>query len=227
MTFKEETFWVMLKNCVLYAKQNRKTWVKKGIILEIFEDLEKTEKELDEVAQLQRDKDPGGFVEKKNLSIQNFVKRAYRLSCKLSLFARKTNNSVLLHDVDIAESTFVRESEISTLKLCSTIIAHGSEHLSQIEKYEVTKEEVDQLSVDLEELKKMPTEINLLSNERKSATREIKDLIVDTRDTLNDLDDAFEGMINDENFLEGWFEARKIKGRHNNKRQIDNEADAA
>jgi len=31
---------------------------------------------------------------------------------------------------------------------------------------------------------------------------------------LDKLDDGFEGMIDDDNYLNGWFAVRKIKGRH-------------
>jgi len=42
----------------------------------------------------------------------------------------------------------------------------------------------------------------------------LKVLITETRILLDKLDDIFEGMIDDDVFVDGWFTFRKIKGRH-------------
>ena len=65
--------------------------------------------------------------------------------------------------------------------------------------------------------------ISMITNDRKSAGRSIKDLIAEARNMLDKLDDAFEGMTDDGVFLDGWFAVRKIKGRHKPKDKIPKE----
>ena len=52
---------------------------------------------------------------------------------------------------------------------------------------------------------------------RKMAVRIINEIISEARIILDRLDDAFEAIIRDEKFLDGWFDARKIKGRSRRK----------
>ena len=56
--------------------------------------------------------------------------------------------------------------------------------------------------------------VGLITNDRKSARRSIKEVIAEARNLLDKQDDAFEGMIDDNAFIDGWFAVRKIKGRH-------------
>ena len=63
-------------------------------------------------------------------------------------------------------------------------------------------------------MEKMQPSIGVITNDRKSARRSIKDLTAEARFILDKLDDGFEGLADDQNFIDGWFAVRKIKGRH-------------
>jgi len=65
--------------------------------------------------------------------------------------------------------------------------------------------------------------IGVITNERKSTGRSIRELIADARIIRDKPDDAFEGMIDDGDFIDGWFSVRKIKGRHKPKEKTANE----
>jgi hypothetical protein len=60
----------------------------------------------------------------------------------------------------------------------------------------------------------------------KGAVRSIKVLIAEARKILSKLDDAFEGMIDDNDFIDGWFDIRKIKGRRKAKPKNDDNNNA-
>jgi len=70
---------------------------------------------------------------------------------------------------------------------------------------------------------KMHPTIGMVTNDRKSACHSIRELIADARIILDKLDDAFEGMVDDGAFLDGWFAVRKIKGRHKPKEKTAKE----
>lgn len=139
---------------------------------------------------------------------------------KLSFYAKK-------NDVDISESALLFASGNEALLKCYTIITRGKEYLPKTTGYGVTTEDLDALTNELAEIEKMYPEIALVSNDRKSAGRSIKELITEARNLLDQLDDAFEGMVDDEEYLKGWFAIRKIKGRRNYGEDKDNDASPA
>ena len=59
--------------------------------------------------------------------------------------------------------------------------------------------------------------IGMITNNRKSAGRSIKDLIAESRILLDKLDDAFEGMVDDDDFLTDGLPYGKLKGVANPK----------
>jgi len=58
----------------------------------------------------------------------------------------------------------------------------------------------------------MQPSIGIITNERKSAVRSVKVLIKEGSLILDMLENGLEGIVEDDNFLEGWFAIRKIKG---------------
>ena len=59
------------------------------------------------------------------------------------------------------------------------------------------------------------------TSDKKAATQQIAQCIADARNELEIIDDLFEAMIDNEAFVNGWFEERHIKGRRNGKKPGD------
>ena len=215
MNLKEKTFWEMLKESVSYARKNEEKWMNLAVIAPNVELLEGNERELDLAFKAQDENDPSGYVDQKNQQLAAYFRKIYKLGRKLSFYAKETADRVLLNDVDVAESTFEQTPEKEALIKCSTILKRGNEYLPKTAGYGITAEELNNLTDELSALEKMRPTIGIITNERKSARRSIREVIAEARVLLDKLDDAFEGMVDDEDaFLEGWFAVRKIKGRH-------------
>ena len=60
----------------------------------------------------------------------------------------------------------------------------------------------------------MQPTIGVITNDRKSARHSIETLTNQARTLLDKLDDGLEGLIDNDDFINGWFTVRKIKGRH-------------
>jgi hypothetical protein len=86
---------------------------------------------------------------------------------------------------------------------CNTVLTRGNEYLSQTADYDVTAAELEALATELAAIEKMQPAIGVITNDRKSAGRSIKELIAEARKILSKLDDAFEGMIDNDEFLNG------------------------
>ncbi|HZK95346.1 MAG TPA: hypothetical protein VFC67_14150 [Prolixibacteraceae bacterium] len=214
MDRKEKTFYEMLKEAVSYARKNESVWMKLAVIAANVELLEENERQLDLAFKTQDENDPSGYVDQKNQQLTVFLRKIYKLDRKLSFYAKKNGDKVLLNDVDVAESTLEQTPEKEALIICSTILKRGTEYLSKTADYGITIDELENLTDELSVLEKMQPTIGIIMNDRKSAGRSIKDLIAEARILLDKQDDAFEGMINDGAFIDGWFAVRKIKGRH-------------
>lgn len=226
MDFLDKTFWEMEKESISYARKNQQLWASKAVIANKVISLEANEQELGLAYKAQGENDPSGHVAQKNTRLVGFYKKIYKLNRKLSVYAKDKNDKVLLNDVDITEAELLKLSEKKALLKCSTIITRGNEYLSLTSDYDVTAEELQALSAELAELENLKPNIGLITNERKGAGRSIKELIKEARELLEKLDDAFEGMIDDEEFLKGWFAIRKIKGRSKAKPKTANTPEA-
>ena len=224
MDRKEETFSEMLKEAVSYVRKNESIWMHLAVIAANVDALAGNEHELDLAFKAQDENDPGGYVDQKNEQLALFLRKIYKLDRKLSFYAKDTGDKVLLNDVDVAESILEQTSEKEALIICSTILKRGNEYLSKTADYGITAGELTALSAELAELEKVQPTIGIITNDRKSAGRSIKDLIAEARNLLDKLDDAFEGMVDDNVFLDGWFAVRKIKGRHKPKDKTVQEA---
>jgi len=215
MELREKTFGEMLKESVSYLHKNESVWMNLAVIAANVAALEEDEQELDHAFKAQDENDPGGHVAQKNEQLTVFFRKVYKEGRKLSFYAKETGDKVLLNDVDISESTFVILPEKEALIKCSTILKRGNEYLPKTAGYGITAKELDILTDELSALEKMQPTIGIITNDRKSARRSIKEVIAGTRLLLDKLDDAFEGMLDDTDaFLDGWFSVRKIKGRH-------------
>ncbi len=214
MDRKEKTFSEMLKEAVSYVRKNESIWMHLAVIAANFELLEENVRQLDLAFKAQDENDPGGYVDQKNEQLTVFLRKVYKLDRKLSFYAKKNGDKVLLNDVDVAESTLEQSPEKEALILCNTILKRGNEYLPKTADYGITADELENLTTELSDLEKMHPTIGLITNDRKSAGRSIKDLISEGRRLLDKQDDAFEGMIDDDAFIDGWFAVRKIKGRH-------------
>jgi len=214
MDIKGRTFWEMEKESVSYAHKNENMWMQVAVIAANVNTLAGNERELDLAFKAQDENDPGGYIVQKNQQFSAFFRKIFKLGRKLSFYAKETGDKVLLNDVDVRESTFILLPEKEALIKCSSILKRGNEYLPKTAGFGVTAEELGNLTAELSALEKMHPTIGMITNDRKSAGRSIKDLIVESRHILDKLDDAFEGMVDDDTFLDGWFAVRKIKGRH-------------
>ena len=214
MDLKEKTFYEMLKESVSYTQKNQSVWMHLAVIAANVGLLEENERELGLAFKAQDENDPGGYVDQKNQQLTLFFRKIYKLDRKLSFYAKENGDKVLLNDVEVAESTLEQTPEKEALIICSTILKRGNEYLPKTADYGITADELENLTTELSELEKMHPTIGLITNDRKSARRSIKEVIAEARNLLDKQDDAFEGMIDDNAFIDGWFAVRKIKGRH-------------
>lgn len=214
MTTIEKTFWDMLKASISYGRTNEATWNETADIEETFTKIETTEKEIDTAIKNQGIADPTGTTAVTHQTKASLGKKIYKFQRKLSFYAKKNADLLLLNDVDNPLTTFLQATDEDFVILSNKILKRGREYLAKLASQKVTATMLNDLEAGLVAFQKLPTNTEMVITDRKSATRTIPELIADARELLDQLDDAFEGNIEDETFLAEWFSVRKIKGRH-------------
>lgn len=204
----------MEKESISFLRHNETSWVQQAVLNAVVTDLERNENEMDLAFKAQDANNPGGQVAQKNGLLDSFFHNVYRLGRKLSFYAKDSGDKALLNDAGISESGFQKLGEKEALIRSSNIIRRGGEYLEKAAGYGITAEEISNLTRDLSELEKMQPSIGVITNDRKSARRSIRELTNQARTLLDKLDDGFEGLIDNDDFINGWFTVRKIKGRH-------------
>jgi len=225
MTSSEKTFKGMQDDCVSLGHANEIVWISNPVIKSLFDSLFSNKKLFEDVIDTQNQSSTNGYITDKNDRIKKLVKRCYTMNRKLTLFAKQTNNQILLKDVDVSESNMLNKSETDLLLCCNLMLKRGREYLVNTEAYGVTENELNNLEEDIATIKQIPSEITVLTSEHKTATKSFKQVMAEARIILDQLDDAIEGMIDDKHFVDVWFDARKIKGRHNRKKPLDPTSD--
>ena len=195
MDLRGKTFWEMEKESISHARKNENLWVKKAVIAAAVNALEVNEKELDLAFKAQDQNDPGGYVAQKNQLIDEFLNKMYKLGRKLSFYAKDSGDKILLDDFAIAASVLLKLPEKEAFITCNSILKRGDEYLGKTAEYGITAEEIKTLREELSALEKLQPAIGVITNDRKSAVRSIRDLIAGARTILDKLDDAFEGLI--------------------------------
>ncbi len=210
----EKTYQDMVKNSLSFLNDTEKVWTKIEVIREDVAELLKIDKEIDEAAKVQNDSTPEGKIAQKRQDMAALGKSFYRMGRNLCNLAKKTNNQVLLKAVDISESGFISGEEKELILRFRAVLAAARLYVTELVKYNVAASDLDALDTRLALIVSMPETISVANSQRKSATRTIKELNSEARIILDRLDDAIEGMINDDKYIENWFDVRKIKGRH-------------
>lgn len=221
MTYTERITRDMIKTCLSFADKNKSVFASNKIIETLVSNLRTTVDKLDAAILLQQHGNSEGHVDNKNSRMAEMGTEFYRLSRGLTLFAKLTNNLILLKDVDVKESALTSGSEEAILNRCKSLSAHARANADKLREYGFNPEDVQKLETRLQEVQALTGALSVTSNEQKIATQNIKVYLLESRNTLDMLDDAFEAMIHNQDFLNAWFEARKIKGRHRLKKDDD------
>jgi hypothetical protein len=217
MNLLQKTFWDMLFDSVTYCNEKQSKWNMYPAIASKVAAVQKTEQEIRAAANLQGSKEPIGHINKKNSLLLTVGVKFSKLCSTLQFFAGNTSNKALQTEMKYADWMFTNDEEKEVLIRCNAVLKQARVYVNDLSEYDVTAEKLDALETDLRIVEAMPAEISLSTENQKAATRSIATLISEARISLEQLDKAFYGMVDDDLFLEGWDEVRKIKGRPNSK----------
>jgi hypothetical protein len=215
MDQNEKTFKDMQLKSLTYLKNNIGIFEPIPGCLKHIERLDKNYNELDQSAKDQGTSDVSAPTSAHKSLLNSTGLKFYRLKCRLYLFATESKNVELQNSTNAPESSFTNGEQADLKLRFDKMLKLGRQYQSQLAPYLIDGEYLDSLEALLDELKKYPTVISTVSDNHKAATRSIKALNSEAREIFDCLDTAIDGYLEDEGIAEGYYEARKIKGRRN------------
>lgn len=174
----------------------------------------------------QTEKNPKGFTQDKDAQLEIMCGLTYQMLIKIRPYARKTKNNVLLQAVDHSMSDLKSGTTEATINRCQLVHDKGIEFLAALSPYQVTTEGLTELKAAIEKFKPMIAQRNNIGDERAAATQNLPNLFAQAREHLQSLDDLVESMIADQDFINTYFQARRITNPGSKKGSDVNEGGA-
>lgn len=203
----------MFRAVVALLESKPSEWSTLTPVVEVVNATKTILSQVDQTMKNQVEHNPVGYTQQKETRMEAMLKSSFKLASKLKAFAKRSNNQVLLAAVDHSVTSLERGSEIEVIKRCQNIAKKAVEFLPLLTDYMVTQTEIDQLNISIAEVEPIVSKRDAVLSERKTATSGIPELIREGRKQLEILDDMIDGMIDNDELVESYFNARKINDR--------------
>ncbi len=154
-----------------------------------------------------------GYTAQKNKQKAALIKLAKGLALKLTGYAKVNNNAILLQAVDYSISQLDRSREFDLVNICQTIHNKGVEFKTAAADYDITDGELADMQTALDLFKPMSTKRDNVGDTRTLATGSIEKMLKEGVRLLDLLDPLVEGLIKNKEFVDAYFQARKITDR--------------
>ncbi len=123
---------------------------------------------------------------------------------------KKTGNKVILQSVDFSISSLQSGSSREVINRCKIIAATAQANLAYLTDYKVTATDITALHDAINNAIPKAAPRDAAGAERRGITLTLPALFSDAGEEANDLDDLVEGLIDNEDFVTGYFVVRRI-----------------
>jgi hypothetical protein len=213
MNIYERTFIAMVRTCLTYMQKNETQWRSIPVLVDLYNRLVELEADIVRYEQMQQAVSPQAEIAQRQEDAVVLAKSYYRLSRRLLLYAQNTNNVLLAKQTDISETKLKAKNANDLIIACTGILGFAREHLKDATDYQINAEELNNLEAILIRFKMRPAALLHVGNESRRATRELKNTLIEVRKVIQKLDFGMDGMVTDQNFIDGWNDVRRIKSR--------------
>jgi hypothetical protein len=146
----------------------------------------------------------------KNDCFDKAVQATFKLSRKMSAYAKINNDGKVLPLVDLSMSALSRGIEKEILLRCQAIAQQAEALLPVLQKYKVTADEIAFIRQMAEECTEYAKQRSVASSDKVNDGKDIGALIISLRTNLDTLDDLIEGMIDDQAFISRYKSLRNV-----------------
>lgn len=135
--------------------------------------------------------------------------RALALLLKIRSYAKAGNDKGLLYAINYSEKELRSGSELQIVKRCQTIYNKAKEHLTALEVFGVTTEELLQLTEAITAVKPLITQRNAIASKHIATTANLALLFEEARAEAENLDNYVKSLIYDKRFIKDYRQIRQ------------------
>lgn len=205
----------MMKAAMQVLNENKPVWENiKPIAVEIT-DMAGLLAAIAAEGQMQYDSQTAGHTNRKDRALETMNSLGFKTSLKVSAWARKSGNEVVLAATNFRKWEFERGSESEQVTRNTTIAGIARQHLASLADYKITAEGCTALEEAIQAALPLTAVRDAVGSNRQAATGGLALYIKAATDILIHLDGLVEGMLEDEHraFEDAYFAARKVHHR--------------
>jgi len=159
----------------------------------------------------QQGKSTEGYTVSKIVAMDTMVNLAYKMALRIKGYAKKAGNEVILQSVDFSMSELQSGPPTEIINRCKIIAATAQANLAYLTDYKVTATDITALRDAINNAIPNAAQRDAAGAERRGGiTLTLPALFSDAGEEANDLDDLVEGLIDNEDFVTGYFAVRHI-----------------
>ncbi|MDR0732440.1 MAG: hypothetical protein LBF08_00035 [Dysgonamonadaceae bacterium] len=200
-----------MANAVLeHFDENVSAWTGISVVSAGVTALKGTVANITAAATKQEESNPVGYTAAKEDARDGLEHFVYQTALRLRVYAKITNNDVLLETVHFSRSA-LDHLRINDLLTRSRVILDACvANLSHLGDYQVTQDTVDDLQQRIDQTAQLYAQRDTVVDQRMEATAHLQKLFAQARKQLKTLDDLVEGYVEDDAFVATYFNARRI-----------------
>ncbi|RYZ18528.1 MAG: hypothetical protein EOO16_22270 [Chitinophagaceae bacterium] len=205
---------------------HKPTWENIPPISESVQELVSASKELRLSAVVQADGTPGD-TNGKNMALELSASLAYKMGRRIFAWASKNGKTAVAEAVDFSETDLDHGAEDVLITRYEVVLKYAKEYPTELAAYKVNDAATEQLERAISTFKTLRSGRDDKSGHRIYSTAHIDTLIKKVRDIYEVLDAEVEGLIEDPEFVETYFIARRKTDRKATRSTPEAEAPAA
>ena len=164
------------------------------------------------VSQQRKNNDSTGYTVNKNNALDAVFTLAAKICLKAKPYARKIKDAVLLKAIDHSFSDLHDIADDKGLTTCNAIITALQPHLTALLPYKITQATLTELTTAIATATPKAAERDVVDANNINSTAQLRQLFIDAKAELIELDDLIEGQLTDthKDFVDTYFIARRI-----------------
>lgn len=212
-------FQEMVAAVLAHAKKHTAAWQDVEPVAESIHELQELNTEVDVAAGKQTQR---GTASPKDTALAELFAEVQKTGGRIASFARRQHDELLEAQVRIRVYQLDEMAEAEALRRCTLVRDKAVELLPQLAAYKVTADSIAALNRLLATATSMKENFVDNRTDATAQTGKLPSLESRQRRVLESLDIEVENMVDDEDFVNGYFVARRIwdrRGRGKNKEQ--------
>ncbi|GAA4326502.1 hypothetical protein [Flaviaesturariibacter amylovorans] len=195
-------------------EKNRSRWAGNPFIPETMDYISVRLRKAQELFDKKEQVSTEGHTLSKNVVLDGIAARAWLMSTRLVVFARKKGLRVLLTEVDHPRSYFERGPEVERIARAAAITEKAEHYLPQLEPYKIRMSDVASLNADIEQVRPLSSERDAVGDEAQQLTNSLPRLLQEVQDKLYELDEEITAFMDEfPDFQDQYFYARRTTDR--------------